>query len=447
MDANTRSSGELVRVLGIIFGLAAVFGGSVGQGILRSPGIVAAAVPSPALILALWLIGGLLAILGALPYAEIASAVPCAGGPYAFARRAFGPAVGVTVGWSDWLNNLAALGFYTVVIAEFLHRLGLFSSIPVNVLAPIGIAAFFLVNLGSTRMCGSSQVLGSALKGIGLCILIAVLLFADRRGMTAPQPASPPAAAGIAIGGVIIGLRQVYNTYAGWNNCTYFCEEIDKPERCVPRSIFGGIAIVAGLYLLVNIAILRVLTPAEMAGSTLAAGDALNAVIGKWADVAVTLFGLVSVAAITNLGMMFCSRIAFAMARDGVLPSPLARVAPGGTPRNGLIATAAIAAMLAASGTYEQLIAFSVALALFTDLVVSLSAIQLRRTEPDLPRPWRAPLYPVSIVAAVVLEATLLFALIWNDPFHSLAGTGFAVALGIAYALKRMVSRPRAALT
>src|SRR5690349_9532860 len=217
MDANTRPTGELVRVLGIIFGLAAVFGGSVGQGILRSPGVVAAAVPSPTLILVLWVVGGLLAILGAIPYAEVATAVPHAGGPYAFARRAFGPSMGVTVGWSDWLNNLAAMGFLTVVMAEFLHRLGLFGAVPVNVLAPLGIATFFLVNWGSTRLCGRSQVIGSALKGFGLCVLIAVLLLADRSGMAAPKPAPASATAAIGIGGIIIGLRQVYNTYAGWN--------------------------------------------------------------------------------------------------------------------------------------------------------------------------------------------------------------------------------------
>jgi APA family basic amino acid/polyamine antiporter len=315
------------------------------------------------------------------------------------------------------------------------------------VLAPAAIAAFFVVNWGSTRMCGRSQVIGSALKGIGLCILIVVMLFADTSEIARPQSAPSSTTAAIGIGGIIVGLRQVYNTYAGWNVCTYFCEEIHKPERCVPRSLFGGIAIVTGLYLLVNIAILRILSPADIAGSTLAAGDALNAAIGKWADIAVTLFGLVSVAALTNLGMMFCSRIAFAMGRHGALPAPLARIAPGGTPRNGLIATASIAGILAASGNYEQLVAFSVALGLFTDLVVSLAAIQLRRLEPDLPRPWRAPLYPASIIAAVLLEASLLAALIWNDPFHSLSGTGFAVALGLAYALKQAVFRPRAALT
>jgi APA family basic amino acid/polyamine antiporter len=273
-----------------------------------------------------------------------------------------------------------------------------------------------------------------------------VLLLADRHGIAKPHPEAASTSTAIGIGGVIVALRQIYNTYAGWNNCTYFCEEMHKPEHCVPRAIFGGIAAVTGLYLLVNVAILRVLTPAEMAGSTLAAGDALNAVIGKWADIAITIFGIVSVAALTNLGMMFCSRIAFAMARDGVLPSSLARIAPGGTPRNGLIATAAIGAALAASGTYEQLIAFSVALGLFTDLIISLSAIQLRRTEPQLPRPWRAPFYPMAIMAAVLLETALLLALIWNDPFHSLSGTGVAVALGVAFALKRAFLRPRPAL-
>jgi APA family basic amino acid/polyamine antiporter len=171
-----------------------------------------------------------------------------------------------------------------------------------------------------------------------------------------------------------------------------------------------------------------------MAGSTLAAGDALNAVIGHWADIALTIFGIVSVGALTNLQLMFCSRIALAMARDRVLPSALARVAPGGTPRNGLIATALIAALLAASGTYEQLVAFGVSLGLLTDLIISLSAIRLRQTEPNLRRPWRAPAHLWSIGTAAVLQAALLAALIWDDPLHSLLGTGLAVILGMGHA-------------
>jgi APA family basic amino acid/polyamine antiporter len=199
--------------------------------------------------------------------------------------------------------------------------------------------------------------------------------------------------------------------------------------------MFVGIALVAGLYLLVNAAILSVLRPDQIAGSILAGGDALRAAIGGWADVALTIFGLISVAALANLQMMFCGRIALAMARDRVLPAALAKVAPGGSPRNGLIATATAAAFFAASGTYEQLAAFSVALGVLTDLIVSLCAIRLRHTEPELHRPWRARAYPWSILAAAILESALLAALIWEDPLHSLLGTGIAVAIGVGYRL------------
>src|SRR5690348_8434645 len=143
MDANTRSSSELVRVLGIIFGLAAVVGGMVGQGILRAPGLVAAAVPDAGPMLLLWAAGGLFAMLAAISYAEAAASFPCAGGPYAFARRGLGPAAGVTVGWSDWFNNLSALAFLSVVLAEFANRFGLLAGVPVFVLAPLSLSVFF----------------------------------------------------------------------------------------------------------------------------------------------------------------------------------------------------------------------------------------------------------------------------------------------------------------
>ena len=105
---DSRSGGELVRVLGIIFGLAAVIGGSVGQGILRTPGIVAGAVPDPALILLLWVVGGAIAAITAVAFAELGAAIPHAGGPYIFVRRAFGPSTGIAIGWADWLNTISA---------------------------------------------------------------------------------------------------------------------------------------------------------------------------------------------------------------------------------------------------------------------------------------------------------------------------------------------------
>ena len=436
--ADSRSGGELVRVLGIVFGLAAVVGGAVGQGILRTPGIVAGAVPDPAIILILWAAGGAIATVSALALAELGAAIPHAGGPYVFVRRAFGPTAGTIIGWSDWLNSISALAFMSVVVAEFIHRLGFLGQVPVALLAPGMIAIFFAVNWTNTRLCGSSQSAGSAMKGACLLLLVLILLLAPV-GHHGAAAAAPPASAGvgIAFAGIIVAIRAVQNTYDGWNNCIYFCEEMHAPERCIPRALFGGIALVAALYLLVNLALLRILSPAEMASSNFPAADALGAVMGNWADTLLTAFGVISVGAILNLNVMFGPRIALAMARDRVLPRPLATVAPGGTPRNALIATTLGSAVLSASGTYEQLIAFNVALGVLINLSVSVSALRLRRTEPALARPWRIPLYPWPVLVAVAINLALLGGLIFEDPVHSLLGTGSAVMIGLGYRMAR----------
>lgn len=430
--AESRSSRDLVRVLGLIFGLAAVVGGAVGQGILRTPGIIAAAVPNSGLILLLWVAGATIAAINAIPFAELGTSIPQAGGPYVFVRRAFGPTAGIVVGWSDWLNNVSSQAFMSVVVAEFIHRLGWGYGLPVGVLAPAAILVFFALNWTNTRLCGSSQSLGSILKGSALLVLVLVLYFVPPHHNV--RPASTGAApAMVGLGAIIVGLRAVQNTYDGWNNGIYFCEEMHSPERHIPRALFGGIALVAVLYLLINAALLHVLTPQAMAHSTFAAADALGAVLGPWANTLLTIFGVVSVAAILNLNVMFGPRIALAMARDRVLPGTLAIVSEGGSPRIALIATTAGAIVLAASGSYEQLIAFNVALGVLGNFFVDLAALRLRRTEPELARPWRAPLYPYSILIAASINTALLGALIYEDPVHSLAGTGLAVAIGLSY--------------
>jgi len=440
--AQPRAGRELVRVLGLIFALAAVVGGAVGQGILRAPGIVAEAVPYPVLILLLWLAGAAIAAVNAVPYAELGCAVPQAGGPYVFVRRAFGPTAGVIVGWSDWFNNIASQAFMSVVVAEFVHRLGWATTVPVGVLAPPVIGVFFALNWTNTRLCGSSQTLGSIVKGGALLALVLILLFAPSRHAVVATAAEPTPIA-MGFGAIVIALRAVQNTYDGWNNGIYFCEEMHAPERHVPGALFGGIALVGMLYLLVNIALLHVLSPAAMAHSTFAAADALGVVLGQWANTVLTLFGIISVAAILNLTVMFAPRIVLAMARDRVLPSALATVAPGGSPRLALLATTAAAVVLASSGTYEQLIAFAVAVGILGNLAVDLAALRLRRSEPNLARPWRAALYPWSFIAPAAINVALLGGLIYEDPLHSLAGTGLSIAIGVLYWLKTRL-RPTA---
>ena len=430
--AEQRTTGELLRVLGLVFGIAAVVGGSVGQGIFRTPGIVAGAVADPTLILLLWAAGATIAAITAIPYAELGTAVPRAGGPYVFVSRGLGPTAGTTIGWSDWLINMSTQAFLSVVVSEYLHRLGVLSNVPQAVIAPSLIALFFALNWTNTRLCGSSQSIGAAIKGAGLLILVLVLLTTPLETSATSQ--APVAVSNvIGISAIIVAMRVVQTTYDGWNNCIYFCEEMDDPERSVPRALFRGIALVSILYLLVNVALLRVMSPSAMAGSNFPAADALELVLGGWAGMLLTVFGAISVAANLNLNSMFGPRVVLAMARDRVLPSALAKVAPGGTPRRALLVTSGLAMLFSASGTYEELIAFSVALGSLVNLSVCICAWRMRQTEPTLPRPWRMPLYPVSVLLAATINASLLAALIYEDPFHSLLGPGLAVAIGLSY--------------
>ena len=266
------SRGSLLRVLGVAFGIAAVVGGMVGQGILRTPGIIAGAVHSPELILVLWVMGALLAGISALAYIELATAIPCAGGTYDFIRRGFGPLAGVVTGWGAWLVLVSLQGFLAIVVAEFLHRLGVFTGIHQSAVAVGVIVIFWGLNWTTTRIAGDSQIIFSAFKGAALIALI-ILLFAHP-GAPAAQMTTESAAP-IGIAALAVAMRAVINTYNGWDEVVYFSEEMEAPERTIPRAILFGIAGVALLYLLINFALLKVMSPAQMAGSKLVAADAV----------------------------------------------------------------------------------------------------------------------------------------------------------------------------
>jgi APA family basic amino acid/polyamine antiporter len=428
----------LLRVLGVAFGIAAVVGGMVGQGILRTPGIIAGAVHSPELILVLWIMGALLAGISALAYIELATAIPCAGGTYDFIRRGFGPLAGVVTGWGAWLVLVSLQGFLAIVVAEFLHRLGVFTGIHQSAVAVGVIVIFWGLNWTSTRIAGDSQIIFSAFKGAALIALI-ILLFAHP-GAPAAQTTTESAAP-IGIAALAVAMRAVINTYNGWDEVVYFSEEMEAPERTIPRAILFGIAGVALLYLLINFALLKVMSPAQMAGSKLVAADAVNLVLGPTGEIAMTIFAVISVAAITNLAIMKGARISFALGRAGQLPSRLGEVASTGIPRWALSVSSLLAICFAATGTYETVVAMNIAVGVVIVIAVNLSAMRLRRSEPDLKRAFRIPWFPLPPLIAIALNAALLAAMIYEDPTHSLAGL---CALGvIALVYYGMGRRPR----
>jgi APA family basic amino acid/polyamine antiporter len=430
------SRSQLLRVLGLGFGVAVVFGGVVGQGILRGPGIVAAAVPDEFLILLLWLVGGALAAVTAFAWVELAASMPRAGGPYVFLGRAFGPAAGTLIGWVDWLQGFVILAYLAVVFAEYVHRLGFLSALHQGAIAVALLAIVTAINWAGTRTCGLTQQIGSAMKGLALLVLVALMFMAPAApdGGAAPSPT-------LTVASVAIALRMIQNTYAGWNAAAYFCEEMHAPERNIARSMFGGIALITALYLLITAAMLHVLTPGQMAASTLPAADALGVALGPVADVLVNVLALVSLAAIANLYPMYLSRVAYAMARNRVLPAFIAQVSPAGTPRLALIVTTSAAALLAALGSYEQLIAITVAMTVSIDIAVNAAAIAMRLREPALPRPFRMPLFPLPALVGLLLNGLLLAAVIYEDPANSLAGLVVVAAMGLVYKARMVMGK------
>jgi APA family basic amino acid/polyamine antiporter len=409
---------ELSRVLGIVFGLAVVVGGVIGSGIMRAPGVVALGLHSEPLTLLFWLAGGAFAMLTAMPLVEAGASVPKAGGSYPIATRAFGPAAGFMTGWLTWLQYAASNAFISVVFAEYVQRLGFATAAPKSVLAVGLILAMAAVNWTGTRISGASQSVASAVKG-GAFLLVAVVLFLSPRAPAGfhPTGAIHPALAGAAaVSAVIMAIRVIYQTYAGWDGAIYFSEEVHRPERNVARATFMGIGLVTVVYLLVNAAMFHVLTPDQIAGSELAVGDAIKVTLGAAGNTVITAIGALSLAAIVNLQIMAASRITYRMAVDGVLPRFLAVVAPGGAPRRSVAVLAIASALFAASGSYEAIVRIYAPWSIGSVMMVCLSGIVLRYREPGLNRPFLTPLFPWLSIFAVLVQVSLIAVVVIDDP-------------------------------
>ncbi|KLE33815.1 APC family permease [Aurantiacibacter luteus] len=428
---NVRSRGHLLRVLGVVFGLAAVVGSVIGQGILRSPGVVAEATGSETLIVALWIAGALLNCLLALGFAELGAAIPQAGGPFAFARRAFGPKTALLVACIMFVALYSSLAYLAFVVGEFLVRLGVGGgAIEPQWFGIAALALFALVNALGTRISGASQVLLSTVKGLVLIGLV-IVLFASP-GATVEAGGEVLRGGWLPIG---TALLVILTTYDGWWNVVMYGEEVKDPGRTIPRALFGGILGVAVIYVLVNLAMLHVLTPEQMAGSTLVAADAAGAMFGEQADFALTCFGVLSVGAITNLMVMNYTRFTYAFARAGLLPAALATVSRNGTPIRAMLLPVIAASVFILTGSYSELVSLAQTVWLVVFILVNAAVIALRRREPDLPRPFRVPLYPVSIWAAQLVLVALLVIFIAQDPWYSLAGFVLSAALWAGYLL------------
>ncbi|WFL78009.1 amino acid permease [Altererythrobacter arenosus] len=431
---------QLLRVLGVVFGLAAVVGSMIGQGILRSPGVVAEATSSPAVIIALWLLAAGIACLNALVFAELGAAIPRAGGHYAFIHRAFGGKVSLLAAFAVLIGLFSAMAYLSFVVGEFLVRLGVGGGeLSPAVLALGALALFAAINATGTVISGFSQIVLSMVKGAVLVGLVVVLFAAPA---AAPPPDNTLDGGLLRNGWLPLGtaLVVVLSTYGGWWNVVFYGEEIKDPGRAVPRALFGGILSVAALYIVINLAFLHVLTPDKMAGSNLVAADAAGVVFGPRGDFLLTCFGVLSVGAVANLNLMSTTRLTFAVARAGILPRSFSVVGRRGTPLRAMMLVVVAAALMIVSGSYLTLISLSESVFLPVMLGIAFAVLALRRKEPHLPRPFKVPWYPWPVYASIVVQLALLVVYIAQNPFYALSGF---VLVGAMWAVFQLVARMR----
>jgi APA family basic amino acid/polyamine antiporter len=410
------------------FGLAVTIGNTIGAGILRVPGEVAAHLPVTWLFMSAWLAGGFYAFLGALQLAELGTMIPRSGGQYVFSRYALGPYPGFISGWTDWISTCGTTAALSIVIGEFSAALVPSLTGRVAAVAAIVTAAFTALQWRGIRW-GSGIQNGTSLVKTLTFLALAIAAFAIG-GSNEPADAAPTAPTGMALAAAfVLALQAVIYTYDGWSAGIYFSEEIENPGRDIPRSLIGGVLAVIAIYLLVNLAMLAVLPIGAMAGRQFAAGAVASVLFGAWGDPVFRVLTIVSLLSAVNANHLMASRVLFAMSRDGLLTQEATAVNDGGTPTVALLASTAVAVLFILFGrTFERVITV-LAFFFVANYAMSFTALfVLRRREPEKPRPYRAWGYPWTTALALAGSIAFLVGAVASDTANSVIAMGVLVA-------------------
>jgi APA family basic amino acid/polyamine antiporter len=435
--AGARSSiGHLRRLLGLAFGLAVIVGSTIGVGILRTPGLVAGHLHSGSAILIAWMVGGLYTLLGAVCLAELGTMMPQAGGYYVYARHGFGDWVGFGVGWTDWLTYCTVLAYVSIGLAEFSGVLVPALAGWVRPIAIVTLLAMVALQWAGLKVSAWFQEWTTAVKFLAfLALVVAAFTMSPHR---APGLQVLGVTSGLTFSGIILALQAVVIAYGGWQSALYFTEEDRDPSRNLPRAMIGGVVSVIVVYLLVNLALLAVLSIPDLAKSTLPGADAAAIIAGDRGKQIITVLSVLSLLPLLNAILMIGTRILFAMGRDGLVSRRTASVNAGGTPDIATVITTGVALILIASGTFQNLIALASVFLAVNYCVCCLALVVLRRREPSATRPFRAWGYPWSAAIVVVGAIVFLAGVLVNDTASALKAIGL-LAVGLVGRLGTML--------
>lgn len=418
---------QLQKSLGLSFNIAVLIGGTIGVGILRTPGTIAEMLNNYWLILASWLFGGLYVLLGANSYSELATMLPKAGGSYNYIKRALGEYAGFLSGWYDYIVNAIPPAFYCIVISEY--TIILFPQLAnyATVMSISLLIAFVLLHLSGVKNGSLIQQITSLLKVI--CFVALVVACFMYSGAEIPPIKTDNSVFQIGlIFGFFKSLQLIIGTYNGWNAVCFFAEENENPNKNIPKSLYSGVLLVVAIYILVNAAFFHVLPIETLAKSNLAAADVAKILFGESGAKIVTVISIFSLISILNAFMMIPPRILYGLSRDGFFIEKGTQVNKGGTPIVALLVSSFFSLFLICIGSFEVLFSFAAFISIIVWGLAYYSLLKLRTSEPHLPRPYRSFWYPWTTIIALIFSIALLAGFIYSDPKSFIIIVGIAIA-------------------
>jgi APA family basic amino acid/polyamine antiporter len=437
---------KLVRAIGLGSATMLVMGNVLGSAIFLTTGIMAERMPSPALLLAAWIVGGLLALTGGLTCAELGAMYPHSGGWYVFLREAYGPIWGFMFGWAGLLVMLTgsvaavAVGFaeYFSYFFPVLSTTNSIFSLPVpwgrftvssgQVVAAGSILLLAAINYVGVRMGNAVQAFLTAVKVVALAAVPMLALFLGR-----VRPSFTPVLANVhqPVFSFGVAMIAVMWAYAGWDYVCFASGEIKDPGRNVPRALIIGTVALTLLYVAVNLGYLFSLPMDEMKGVVRIGERAVTALIGPAGTAFVVIGIIISTFGCNASGVIPISRVCYAMSADGLFLKSAGGVHPRfRTPHVAIVLTCGWSALLTLSGTYEQLYTYVVFTSLLFNVAGGMTIFRLRRIHPDAPRPYRVWGYPVVPAIFILSTGSLVVSTLIERPVESIAGLGL-IALGI----------------
>jgi basic amino acid/polyamine antiporter, APA family len=431
---------ELKRDLGTWGAAAIVVGTVIGSGIFLVPRTMIQRVGTVEMVFFVWVFGGLLSLAGALTYAELAAALPEAGGEYAYLREAYGPLWGFLYGWTQmWVAKSGSIA--TLATAFFYYLANFFPGLegvfwrggPLEIrygqlLAMALIMGLAWLNYYGVKLGGEVQVAVTAVK-------VALIFFIIVAGLGLGQAHSPSTAppAPLTVAGFFAALVAALWAYDGWNNVSMVASEIRHPQRNLPIALIWGTVAVIAIYLLANAAYFYVLAPAEVAGNTRVAAEMMRKILGGSGASAVSVAAMISIFAALNGSILSGSRVPYAAARDGYFFRRVAEVnVTHHTPGVSILVLSGWSALLVLSGRYEQLFTYVIFASWILYGMTTAAVLVLRRKRPDLPRPYRTLGYPFVPIIFVAVALLLVLSTLFDSPVESLSGIGL-ILLGLPF--------------